>query len=599
MTGVRIHTGPANLVASQTRQNRACPKSTISVHERRPNILTSPGALTVRNQRRFTARNLLALAALIAGASPGCSGETGDLSLPPIKAAIHARVNSEASSEKPASPGSAKISAQGHAKETWDSLYLGGVKVGYSHTRTSDIVEEDTKLVRVESTNSVTVNRAGQRTTHTIVSTCIETPTGELIRFQTKLDSGTTPTTFAGRVEGNELVVETLTAGKSTTTRQAWPAAGGGFLAMEQSLLRQPMLAGERRTLAGLMSVVNQPVVIELIADKFEPTRLLQHTEDLLRIECRAVLPQGQPIIERVWANRDGVILRRQIDTLSQETYRTPREVALAANGQVKFDLMLDTTVPTDRPIENPHATRRVRYRLHLKTNDPAQIFADGYRQQVVSLDARTAEVIVSAARLKPLGAPSTPGEARTVAAEAPTPGTPAKAIPPTSDDRGPNNLIQSDNPKIVTMAQSIAPEVTDTWQVATRLAEAVKRHIRRPSYSQAFASAADVVEHAEGDCTEHAVLLAALCRARGIPARVAIGLVYISAAQGFGYHMWNEVWIDGGWVGLDSTLERPAIGAAHLKLAHSSLQGTTAFSTFLSLAQVIGQLKIEILEAE
>jgi hypothetical protein len=62
---------------------------------------------------------------------------------------------------------------------------------------------------------------------------------------------------------------------------------------------------------------------------------------------------------------------------------------------------------------------------------------------------------------------------------------------------------------------------------------------------------------------------------------------------------MWNEVWIDGGWVGLDSTLERPAIGAAHLKLAHSSLQGTTAFSTFLTLAQVIGQLKIEILEVE
>jgi transglutaminase-like putative cysteine protease len=94
-------------------------------------------------------------------------------------------------------------------------------------------------------------------------------------------------------------------------------------------------------------------------------------------------------------------------------------------------------------------------------------------------------------------------------------------------------------------------------------------------------------------------VLLAALCRARGIPARVAIGLVYVPQAQGFGYHMWNEVWLDGRWTGLDSTLDRPAIGAAHLKLVHSSLQGTTGFSTFLSLTQVIGQLKIEILEAE
>jgi hypothetical protein len=346
------------------------------------------------------------------------------------------------------------------------------------------------------------------------------------------------------------------------------------------------------------MAVINQPVEIELIADKFEPTRLLQHSEDLLRVECRAILPTGQPIVERLWVNRDGVILRRQIDALAQETYRTTKEVALAAIGQVKFDLMLDTTVPADRPLENPHATRRIRYRLHLKTNDPAQIFADGHRQQVIPLDTRTTEVIVSASRppeasedlARPTAASPTAGVASAVQ---------PKMSPPTDDDRAPNNLIQSDNPKIVTMAQSIVPDETDAWEIATRLAAAVNQHIRRPNYAQAFASAADVVELAEGDCTEHAVLLAALCRARSIPARVAIGLVYVSAAQGFGYHMWNEVWIDGRWVGLDATLDDPSLGAAHLKLAHSSLQGTTAFSTFLSLAQVIGQLKIEILEVE
>ena len=62
--------------------------------------------------------------------------------------------------------------------------------------------------------------------------------------------------------------------------------------------------------------------------------------------------------------------------------------------------------------------------------------------------------------------------------------------------------------------------------------------------FSQAFASAAEVVDTHEGDCTEHAVLLAALCRARGIPARVAIGLVYMPATHEFGYHMWTEVYI-------------------------------------------------------
>ena len=99
--------------------------------------------------------------------------------------------------------------------------------------------------------------------------------------------------------------------------------------------------------------------------------------------------------------------------------------------------------------------------------------------------------------------------------------------------------------------------------------------------------------------CTQHAVLLAALARARGIPARVEIGLVYAEDHAGFAFHMWNAVWIDGHWIPLDATRGLGGIGAAHLKLADSSLQGEAAYSCFLPVTQVIGQAKIEILEAE
>ncbi len=62
---------------------------------------------------------------------------------------------------------------------------------------------------------------------------------------------------------------------------------------------------------------------------------------------------------------------------------------------------------------------------------------------------------------------------------------------------------------------------------------------------------------------------------------------------------MWNEVWIDGRWMPLDATIAQGRIGAAHLKLGHSNLKAGGAFGTFLSVAQVIGQLKIEILEVQ
>ncbi len=84
----------------------------------------------------------------------------------------------------------------------------------------------------------------------------------------------------------------------------------------------------------------------------------------------------------------------------------------------------------------------------------------------------------------------------------------------------------------------------------------------------------------------------------------MAIGLVYVPAAPdgsggGFLYHMWTEVFVADGWVGLDGTLGRGGVGPAHLKLAQSNLKDATAYSSFLPVAQVLGKLKIEVLEVE
>ena len=75
--------------------------------------------------------------------------------------------------------------------------------------------------------------------------------------------------------------------------------------------------------------------------------------------------------------------------------------------------------------------------------------------------------------------------------------------------------------------------------------------------------TASDVARSHSGDCKAHAVYLAALARARGIPARVAVGLVYSDRLAAFGYHMWTEVYIDGRWIPLDGTLGLGGIGAA------------------------------------
>ena len=148
-------------------------------------------------------------------------------------------------------------------------------------------------------------------------------------------------------------------------------------------------------------------------------------------------------------------------------------------------------------------------------------------------------------------------------------------------------------------MAAEVASQETDPWRLACELERYVKRTVQLKNYSTAMATAAEVAESLEGDCTEHAMLLAALCRARQIPARVAIGLVYHPPAQGFAYHMWTEVWIEDRWIGMDATLGQGGIGAAHLKLAVSSMEGSSAFADMLPIVQVIGRLELEILSAE
>src|SRR5207244_2848213 len=96
----------------------------------------------------------------------------------------------------------------------------------------------------------------------------------------------------------------------------------------------------------------------------------------------------------------------------------------------------------------------------------------------------------------------------------------------PVEADSQPNSFIQSDDRLIAQIAAQVAPRETDPWKIACALESFVQGAVKNKNYSQAFATAADVVRTLDGDCTEHSLLLAALFRARKIPARAAFGLI-------------------------------------------------------------------------
>ena len=227
-------------------------------------------------------------------------------------------------------------------------MFVEGSKVGYGRTAVTPLVEQNRELSKIEEQVSFSVSRNGQRTDEKIVSTALETPAGELVRFQTEINAGPEPMITRGEVRDGQMQFVTLTTGKNLTSAIAWPGGIGGFKAAEESLARQPLQPGESRKLAGLMIGFNEIAQIELTAADYEPTMLLDHSEDLLRIQWTATLPQGN-VLRAVWwagsarGKRSEDAARSCV--LHQVTYSEPRakwRLAESGPGQAVRSAAID-----------------------------------------------------------------------------------------------------------------------------------------------------------------------------------------------------------------------------------------------------------------
>jgi hypothetical protein len=117
------------------------------------------------------------------------------------------------------------------------------------------------------------------------------------------------------------------------------------------------------------------------------------------------------------------------------------------------------------------------------------------------------------------------------------------------------------------------------------------------------FATASEVARTRQGDCSEHAVLLAALLRGAGIPSRTVSGLIYTDEFLGrknvFAYHMWTQAWltqgVGGRWVDLDATLDALPFDAAHIALATSSQSDVGAVNDIVKIAGLLGRLSLQV----
>lgn len=170
----------------------------------------------------------------------------------------------------------------------------------------------------------------------------------------------------------------------------------------------------------------------------------------------------------------------------------------------------------------------------------------------------------------------------------------PGRADPDASRFVAPEPFLESDDPEILAEARRAVQGSVAPREQAERLVRHVNAILRKkPTVS--LPSAREVLRTRVGDCNEHTALYVAMARALGIPARVAVGLVYLHGA--FYYHAWAEVYVSGPganqglWLSADPTLNEFPANATHVRLARGGLDRQAV------ILPLLGRLELTIVE--
>jgi hypothetical protein len=291
------------------------------------------------------------------------------------------------------------------------------------------------------------------------------------------------------------------------------------------------------------------------------------------------------PVVMDEWMDDEGVIWKSvsRASFMTTTSIRMPKEKAMEISEE-NLDIAFSTILHSNVLFENPLQVRQVTYKL---SGVPAQSiknfpYDDGSQ---VLLEANEDFSVV-----------------RTVSQIF----RDEEAISfPVSDEEFQDSLestsfCQSDDPEIVRTAREIVGGEQNAWKAAKKIARWVGRELN-PNYDVGFATATEILKNREGDCSEHTVITVALCRAVGIPARAAVGIMYADGI--FAYHMWPEVYVgrwiglDVKWIAVDEETGEYYTDATHLKFGRSSLDEKIFEEMVQAISEIIGNLKIEIID--
>jgi hypothetical protein len=470
-------------------------------------------------------------------------------------------------------------------EEVWEVAHVEGTKVGFLHTTVHRNRTDGPERLRTTAELDLTFKRHNALLRVRMEQGSEETPEGKVLRvFMRQYHERGQQLVLTGTVEGDRLHI-VVDRGR-LERRIGWSEEVAGLYKQWHLFKARKVKPGDnfrfRRFEPTYTAIANVHVTVK----EPEEVTVLGERKRLLRVEMMPDKIEARNATVQIpgcvwWLDQDFIPVRRQMELDGLGTVllsrTTQQRATSAAAGQLP-DIGLKTLIPLNRPILNPHGMRSAVYRITLRDADPASALARDGHQEVRNLNGNTFELHVHPVR--------------------PAPG-PAQGEPP-AEFLASCHYINCDDPLVKELARKAGGSETEPWKKAQRMERWVKQNMRVDNGAP-LVPAGQVARELRGDCRLYALLTAALCRAEGIPARTAIGLIYVEKNRRpfIGFHMWTEVWIAGRWLGLDGTLGRGAVGAAHIKIADHSWHDVQSLTPLLPVSRVLGKIAIEVVNTD
>ncbi len=472
-------------------------------------------------------------------------------------------------------------------KDIWEAVYLDGHHVGHQHRTFREIKINNQVLVEstIELDMSFQRNRQPVRL-HTIHATH-ESPSGKLRSFILQEGVGSSQRLYRkGRVDGQHLIWTTQMGSRAPSEKKLpWKEQALGLYAQE-AVLSQRKQNDKQFLIHRFEPVFDTILPVKITILQPEETQLLQsEKKKLVKTEWQleGVTEQDAPP-EWVWINEQGECLKRQIRlSLLGEMicYRTTEPIAKRSTGLAQLDIGRNTSFPLERALPQPQRLTTATYRATLiGFDDISKAFPSDSFQTVRSIGEQQVEIRVMGWQ-RPM--------AKTVFGS-------TEPLAPPREYLTSNDWLTADHALVKQLTQQAVGLERDAWQKALRIERWVQRNMQGFQTTEGFATAAEVAQKLSGDCKGHAVLAAAMCRAAGVPSRIAIGLVYVPREKAMGFHMWLEVWIEGQWIGLDPTQGLGGVGADHIKITDHHLNDQSSFAPMMSVARLVGKMQLEVI---